>query len=136
MERRKQVKGVFFQRFDFHIFAQRAQKIWNGATPRSNASVFNPQENQRQRFENNRVAFADYLERARKREELIERIEAYLKELQISKKTFEDVAVSKNMITRYKGNLFTNIAPPTAADNYKFSISANTDWKGENIIEF
>ena len=51
-------------------------------------------------------------------------------------KTFEDVAVSKNMITRYKGSFFTNITPPTAADNYKFSISANTDWKGENIIEF
>ena len=51
-------------------------------------------------------------------------------------KTFEDVAVSKNMITRYKGNLFTNIAPPAASDNYNFSISANTDWKGENIIEF
>lgn len=40
--------------------AQRAQKIWNGGETRSNASVFNPQENQRQRFENNRVAFADY----------------------------------------------------------------------------
>lgn len=51
-------------------------------------------------------------------------------------KTFEDVAVSKNMITRYKGNLFTNIAPPTASDNYNFSISVNTDWKGENVIEF
>ena len=51
-------------------------------------------------------------------------------------KTFEDVAVSKNMITCYKGNLFTNIAPPAASDNYNFSISVNTDWKGENIIEF
>ena len=51
-------------------------------------------------------------------------------------KTFEDVAVSKNMITRYKGNLFTNIAPPSASDNYNFSISVNTDWKGENVIEF
>lgn len=51
-------------------------------------------------------------------------------------KTFEDVAVSKNMITRYKGNLFTNIAPPAASDNYNFSISVNTDWKGEKIIEF
>lgn len=37
----------------------------------------------------------DYLERARKREELIERIEAYLKEQQISEKTFEDVALSQ-----------------------------------------
>lgn len=54
----------------------------------------------------------------------------------ICMRSFEDVAVSKNMITCYKGNLFTNITPPTAADNYKFSISANTDWKGENIIEF
>ena len=51
-------------------------------------------------------------------------------------KTFEDVAVSKNMITCYKGNLFTNIAPPAASDNYNFSISVNTDWKGENVIEF
>ena len=51
-------------------------------------------------------------------------------------KTFEDVPVSKNVITRYKGSFFTNITPPTAADNYKFNISANTDWKGENIIEF
>lgn len=51
-------------------------------------------------------------------------------------KTFEDVAVSKNMITCYKGNLFTNIAPPAASDNYNFSISVNTDWKGEKIIEF
>ena len=51
-------------------------------------------------------------------------------------KTFEDVAVSKNMITRYKGSFFTNITPPASADNYKFSISANTDWKGENVIEF
>ena len=54
----------------------------------------------------------------------------------ICMRSFEDVAVSKNMITRYKGSFFTNITPPTAADNYKFSISANTDWKGENIIEF
>lgn len=51
-------------------------------------------------------------------------------------KIFEDVAVSKNMITCYKGNLFTNIAPPAASDNYNFSISVNTDWKGENVIEF
>ena len=51
-------------------------------------------------------------------------------------KTFEDVAVSKNMITRYKGSFFTNITPPAASDNYNFNISANTDWKGENIIEF
>lgn len=51
-------------------------------------------------------------------------------------KTFEDVAVSKNMIICYKGNLFTNIAPPAASDNYNFSISVNTDWKGENVIEF
>ncbi len=54
----------------------------------------------------------------------------------ICMRSFEDVAVSKNVITRYKGSFFTNITPPTAADNYKFSISANTDWKGENIIEF
>ena len=54
----------------------------------------------------------------------------------ICMRSFEDVAVSKNMITCYKGNLFTNITPPTAADNYNFSISVNTDWKGENVIEF
>lgn len=41
----------------------------------------------------------DYLERARKREELIERIEAYLKEQQISEKTFEDVAFIANLKT-------------------------------------
>ena len=54
----------------------------------------------------------------------------------ICMKTFEDVAVSKNMITHYKGNFFSNITPPTASDNYKFSISLNTDWKGEKVIEF
>ena len=54
----------------------------------------------------------------------------------ICMRSFEEVPVSKNVITRYKGSFFTNITPPTAADNYKFSISANTDWKGENIIEF
>lgn len=42
----------------------------------------------------------DYLERARKREELIERIEAYLKEQQISEKTFEDVAFIANLKTK------------------------------------
>lgn len=77
----------------------RSKNLEQGET-RSNASVFNPQENQRQRFENNRVAFADYLERARKREELIERIEAYLKEQQISEKTFEDVAFIANLKTK------------------------------------
>ena len=54
----------------------------------------------------------------------------------ICMRSFEEVPVSKNVITRYKGSFFTNITPPTAADNYKFSISANTDWKGENVIEF
>ena len=54
----------------------------------------------------------------------------------ICMRSFEEVPVSKNVITRYKGSFFTNITPPTAADNYKFNISANTDWKGENIIEF
>lgn len=42
----------------------------------------------------------DYLERAKKREELIERIEAYLKEQQISEKTFEDVAFIANLKTK------------------------------------
>ena len=42
----------------------------------------------------------DYLERARKREELTERIEAYLKEQQISEKTFEDVAFIANLKTK------------------------------------
>lgn len=37
----------------------------------------------------------DYLERARKREELIERIEAYLKEQQISEKTLKTLLLSQ-----------------------------------------
>lgn len=54
----------------------------------------------------------------------------------MSTKTFTDVKVARNTITHYRGNLFSGMVPPASASDRYFSISAETGWLGENVIDF
>lgn len=54
----------------------------------------------------------------------------------LCEKAFEDVNISRNTITHYRGKLFETVAPPAASKDFVFNITADTSWLGENVVDF
>lgn len=54
----------------------------------------------------------------------------------LCEKAFENVSISRNTITHYRGKLFETVTPPAASKDFVFNITADTSWLGENVVDF